>query len=381
MDSSDSMDDGGKITLFDEDLWSLFDNDTENNTYDDSCCEDMGDVCTQGVGLGFQRLFLPALYSVALVLGVLGNGLVIAVLCQFRRGWSVTDTFILNLALADTLLVVTLPFWAAGAVRGWIFGTGMCKILGTIFKVNFFCGIFLLACISLDRYLSIVHAVHMYSRRKPWAVRVSCLCVWTLCFLLAVPDLLFLEALSDNRRGGRVECSHNYLRFTNNSSDWRLASRAVYHVMGFFAPSLVMVYCYACILLTLRKSQGAQKQKAIRIILALVVAFFLCWTPYNLTLLADTLHSQSNISDSCGRRTALDISLVATSSLGYLHCCLNPILYAFVGVKFRRNLLELLRALGCKIKGHARPKPASSSATRRTSMWSESGDVSYSTGI
>nr|XP_015224255.1 PREDICTED: C-X-C chemokine receptor type 3-like [Lepisosteus oculatus] len=227
MDSSDSMDDGGKITLYDEDLWSLFDNDTENNTYNNSCCEDMGDVCTQGVGLGFQRLFLPALYSVALVLGVLGNGLVIAVLCQFRRGWSVTDTFILNLALADTLLVVTLPFW---------------------------------------------------------------------------------------------------------------------------------------------------KQKAIRIILALVVAFFLCWTPYNLTLLADTLHSQSNISDSHGRRTALDISLVATSSLGYLHCCLNPILYAFVGVKFRRNLLELLRALGCKIKGHARPKPASSSATRRTSMWSESGD-------
>ncbi|XP_036394143.1 C-X-C chemokine receptor type 3-like [Megalops cyprinoides] len=345
-----------------------------NYTGSDTCC--LGVVCTMENSMRFEAVFIPILYSLALVLGLLGNGLVLGVLCQLRRSWSVTDTFILHLTVADTLLLLTLPFWAVEAAQGWSFGKPLCKLMGAIFKINFYCGIFLLACISLDRYLSIVHAVQMYSRRKPWAVQASCLCVWIFCLLLSIPDWVFLEPVAEPRRGGKEECTHNYLKFNTSAKDWRMASRLLYHVVGFVLPSLVMVFCYSCILLRLnRGSQGPQKQKAIRVILALVVVFFVSWTPFNITLIADTLRSNHTANLTCGSTNALDVSLTVTSTLGYLHCCMNPVLYAFVGVKFRRHLLEMLRVLGCKLKSQVRP------AARKSSMWSESGDTTYTSGF
>ncbi|KAJ8335024.1 hypothetical protein SKAU_G00406630 [Synaphobranchus kaupii] len=356
-------------SLFSSANWSDYDNYSYYES--DTCC--VGAVCTQHSSMQFEAVFIPVLYSVVLVLGLLGNGLVLAVLGQLRQGWSVTDTFILHLAVADTLLLLTLPFWAAQATNEWSFGTPLCKMTGALFQINFYCGIFLLACISLDRYLSIVHAVQMYSRKKPWLVQTSCLCVWILCLLLSFPDWVFLQAVKDERRGGRVECVHNYLLYYKSTEDWRLASRLLYHVVGFLLPSAIMVFCYSCILLRLhRGTQGLKKQRAIRVILALVVAFFVSWTPYNVALMVDTLHDREAIKDTCDTRSALDISLAVTSTLGYAHCCLNPVLYAFVGIKFRRHLAKMLKSLGCQLKGQVRP------GSRRSSVWSESGNTSTS---
>ncbi|KAJ8354738.1 hypothetical protein SKAU_G00223050 [Synaphobranchus kaupii] len=325
------------------DLDGLF---LHNSTYDYENYQYKEDDLLLCSHLRFEAVFIPVLYSLALVLGLLGNGLVLAVLFQLRRSWSVTDTFILHLAIADILLLLTLPFWAVQATQGWIFGTGLCKLMGAIFKINFYSGIFLLACISLDRYLSIVHAVHVYSRRKPWAVQASCVSVWLFCLLLSIPDWVFLESVADPRRGGILECTHNYLLFDSRAKDWRLASRLLYHIIGFLLPSVVMVFCYSCILLRLRGgSQGPQKQKAIMVILALVAVFFLSWMPYNITLLADTVRSssKSKIGATCEKRAAIDVSLVVTTALGCLHCCLNPVIYACLCANFWHHLLDKLR--------------------------------------
>ncbi|XP_068998472.1 C-X-C chemokine receptor type 3.1 [Embiotoca jacksoni] len=334
------------------------------------------DVCDLNEGMKFKALFIPVLYSVAFVVGILGNGVLLGVLIQSKKTWSVTDTFILHLGVADVLLLLTLPFWAVQAtqVDGWTFGTPLCKITGAVFTINFYCGIFLLACISLDRYLSIVHATQMYSRRKPWVVQVSCLAVWSFSLLLSIPDWIFLEAVQDPRRN-TTECAANYMRSSLQAvSDWRLASRLLYHIVGFMVPSAVLIFCYSCILLRLRcGNQGFQKQKAFRVIVAVVLVFFLCWTPYNITLIVDTLYSKNL---TCGVRMSLQKAETVTSSIGYLHCSINPILYAFVGVKFRRQLLDILRSLGCKLKTSAKFQ-----SRRKSSIWSESADTSNSIAV
>ncbi|CAF98051.1 unnamed protein product, partial [Tetraodon nigroviridis] len=359
----------------------------ENATTNESCCA-AGYVCDPTNGQEFKATFILVLYLLAFVVGVVGNGLLLLVLVQNRRTWSVTDTFILHLAMADVLLLVTLPTWAAQAAQdeGWTFGTPLCKITGAVFMVNFYCGIFLLGCISFDRYLSIVHATHMYSHRKPWAIRISCMAAWLFSLLLSITDLVFLEAVSNDRLN-RTMCVRNYLMFTKQSEEftagvnstqvnWQLSSRLIYHIVGFLLPSAVMIFCYTCILRRLRcSSQGLQKQRAIRVIIAVVAVFFLCWTPYNIVLLVDTFYSPSG-SDKCGMHTSMEKALTVTSSVGYLHCSLNPILYAFVGVKFRRQLLAVLRSLGCKLKTTTRLHSTASS--RRSSFWSESAETSKS---
>ena len=102
-----------------------------------SCCEG-GDVCDLTEGRNFEAVFIPVLYSVAFVVGILGNGVLLGVLVQSRKRWSVTDTFILHLGVADVLLLVTLPLWAVEAAQdaGWTFGTPLCKITGAVFTVR-----------------------------------------------------------------------------------------------------------------------------------------------------------------------------------------------------------------------------------------------------
>uniref|UniRef100_A0A3Q2X4V0 C-X-C motif chemokine receptor 3 n=1 Tax=Haplochromis burtoni TaxID=8153 RepID=A0A3Q2X4V0_HAPBU len=289
--------------------------------------------CTGLQNVNFEAVFIPVLYSVVFVVGLLGNGLLLGILAQSRKTWSVTDIFILHLGVADILMLVTLPIWAVQYAQsdGWTFGTPLCMISGSVFMINFYCGILLLACISLDRYLSIVHATQMYSRKKPWVAQASCLMMWFFSLLLSIIDWIFLEEMFDDRRGRR-ECVHNYRKFDVNAEDsWRLASRMIYLIVGFVLPSGVMIFCYSRILDQLRcGAQSLQKQRAFKVIVAVVVVFFICWAPYNFTLL------QSHADMSLRNLGIYSTKLVQSQHL---------ILYAFVGVEFRYRLLSIPRSL------------------------------------
>ncbi|KAI2655348.1 C-X-C chemokine receptor type 3 [Labeo rohita] len=362
-----------KITIHVEELNLSSDyNYNYSDGYDESCC---GLVCDQESSMYFDSIFIPVLYSLALVVGLVGNGLVLVILWKKRMGLNVTDIFILHLSLADILLLLTLPFWAVEAANEWIFGTALCKLTGALFQINFYCGIFMLSCISLDRYLSIVHAVQMYSRKKPMVIHCCCLMVWLFCLLLSIPDWILLKDYKESRRQDKKQCVSFH-----QSDAWRLSHRLLYHILGFILPALIMVFCYTCILLRLRRgSQCKQKKRAIRVIVALVVAFFIHWTPYNITLMADTIKTNGTFNPSnqtsCENITSLDVALTATSTLAYLHCCVNPVLYAFVGVKFRQHLLDMLRPLGFTLKGPA------GLMSRRSSAWSDSVDTSHTSAF
>lgn len=115
----------------------MFQDYIDNVTIDEDCCAVDG-VCDRTSGREFKATFTMVLYLLAFVVGVLGNGLLLLVLVHNRRTWSVTDTFILHLAVADVLLLATLPTWAAQAVQaeGWTFGAPLCKITGAVFMVR-----------------------------------------------------------------------------------------------------------------------------------------------------------------------------------------------------------------------------------------------------
>lgn len=133
------MDD--KITIGSDILDYIFDNYSYESSNDslpwDQCCQG-GDVCDLEEGRSFEAVFIPVLYSVAFVVGFLGNALLLGVLAKSRRAWSVTDTFILHLGVADVLLLLTLPLWSSQSLQsaGWTFGTPLCMITGAVFTVR-----------------------------------------------------------------------------------------------------------------------------------------------------------------------------------------------------------------------------------------------------
>lgn len=326
-----------------------------DNISDYSCEEEHQSLQT------FDAVYQAVLYSLIFLVGVAGNGLMITVLLKRRRLLRITEIYLLHLAMADLMLLFTFPFLVVENISGWVFGNFLCKLIGILKYLNALCGSFLLACIGFDRYLAIVHAVARMQSRRQKTVHLTCTFLWLVCLGLAIPNVVFLTTEEFNNTS-EVVCFFNHHGI--HSNNWVLTLRMLDHVC-FFVPLAVMSYCYTAVVVTLFKSQKSQaKQGAIRLALLVTLVFCICWLPYNVALLIKTLTDLEVIEyDSCKSYVQLETALVVTKSLGFSHCCLNPFLYAFVGVRFRNELVQLLCKLGCsrvclpylRAQGHSRP--------------------------
>lgn len=315
--------------------------DVYDYTTGDYDCEEEGPSLTS-----FYTVFKCLLYSLIFLLGVAGNGLMIIVLLRRRRQLRITEIYLLHLALADLMLLFRFPFDVVSSGTGWIFGEFLCKIMGMLGELNLHCGSFLLACIGFDRYLAIVHAIPSMQTRRPKVVHLTCLVLWLVCLGLSVPHTVFLTVTKKHENSSWFSCS--YHGHGLHSHNWVLTNRVLHHLC-FFLPLAIMSYCYTALVITLCKSQKKQAKKgAIRLALLVTLVFCLCWLPYNITLLISTLVDlQVILYETCSFAVLLKPSLDVTKSLGLSHCCLNPFLYAFVGVRFRNELIQLLCKWGC----------------------------------
>ncbi|XP_074536253.1 C-X-C chemokine receptor type 5 [Halichoeres trimaculatus] len=311
-----------------------------------------------------REVFQHVFYSLILLLGVVGNGLMITVLLGRRRHLRITEIYLLHLALADLMLLFTFPFSMVESVTGWLFGEFLCKLIGLMKNLHILCGSFLLACIGFDRYLAIVHAVSSLQNRRQKTVHLTCVTLWVVCFAFTMPDFVFLTVKEDVTNASWLLCLyHNGIHAHN----WVLTSRVLGHVC-FFLPLAAMSYCYTAVVVTLFKSQKSQaKQGAIRLALVVTFVFCVCWLPYNITLLIQTLVDLQVITyESCRYRVLLEPVLEVTKSLGFSHSCLNPFLYAFIGVRFRNELKQLFYKLTCRTWRYSGPRFSDATTSNST---------------
>ncbi|XP_063284618.1 C-X-C chemokine receptor type 1-like [Pelobates fuscus] len=288
-----------------------------------------------------NKYALAFIYSVVFLLNVVGNSLVVVVICYNKLKRSTTDVYLLNLAIADLLFAITLPFWATYKVREWIFGSFMCKTISILQEVNFYSGILLLACISIDRYIAIVHATEAINHKRHW-VKYICLGIWLFSFVIAFPTILFRQVLDTPKNG--IVCYENIGH--ENTEKWLIILRIGRHLVGFFIPLLIMLFCYGFTIKTLSQTKSGQKHKALKVIFAVVIVFLICWLPYNVTVIVDSLMRIGTINETCEIRQHLDSALSITEIFGYAHSCINPIIYAFIGQKFRNSFLRILATNG-----------------------------------
>lgn len=324
--------------------------------------------CSIGRNQDLQRILLPTVYGVIFTLGLAGNGLVVVVMGCQRKSRTMTDRYRLHLSVADLLFVLSLPFWAVDAASGWLFGGFMCVLVHMVYTVNLYGSVLLLAFISLDRYLAVVHATSSQATRRLLSERVVYLGAWLPAALLTAPDLAFARAAEvGGALESRVVCQRIYP--AESTLAWMAAFRAQHVLVGFVLPGFVILVCYCVIIVTLsRGSKGVQKRRALRTTVALVACFFACWLPYCAGIVVDTLMQLGVIAHSCALQTGLETWFFVTEPLAYFHCCLNPILYAFLGVKFKKSARRALTTgRGSSLKILSKKKGMSSVSTESES--------------
>ena len=109
-------------------------------------------------------------------------------------------------------------------------------------------------------------------------------------------------------------------------------------LVGLVIPGLVLLGCYCVIVSRLsRASLGSQthKHRAVRTTVILVLCFFFCWLPYGLGISVDALMHLGVVPRHCSLELILVVWLPITETIAYAHCCLNPLLYAFMGADFK----------------------------------------------
>lgn len=289
----------------------------------------------------FRSHFEPPLFWVIALVGGGGNLAVVWIYLNFqRRLKTMTDVYLLNLAVADLLFLVTLPFWAAEASNGWSFGLVLCKVNASVYKVNLFSSMLLLACISIDRYVVIVQTTKAHNsqveRRR--CSTVVCVGVWLVAALLAIPELMFAAPVEVD---GQQYCRMVFPSELGNRN--KIMTLSLQVTMGFCLPFIVMAFCYSVIVAKLLKTRNFQKHKAMRVILAVVVVFVASQLPYNGVLVGQAAQVSNTTASDCEEGIRLDMAQQVLKGVAYTHACLNPLLYAFVGVRFRRDVLQLLR--------------------------------------
>ncbi|XP_035250559.1 G-protein coupled receptor 1-like [Anguilla anguilla] len=286
-------------------------------------------------------------YIVAFVLGVLGNGLVIWV-TAFKTKRTVNSVWLLNLAIADFVFVLFLPVSIDYVLQDfhWRFGQAVCKLNSFASVTNMYASVLFLTVLSVDRYVSLVHP--SWARRtrtveRAWSV---CVGVWGVALLLSCPSLLFRET---------IELRHEVVCYNNfDGPHVHFAMVTVRTVVGFLVPFAAISASGALIVLRVRRSGAARMSSFSRTVLAVVLAFFLCWAPFHVfSVMELTVHSSTRL------HAVLQTGFPLATSLAFFNSCVNPVLYVLLGTKarriVRRSCLDLtkrsLRELSQSISG------------------------------
>ncbi|CAF3979320.1 unnamed protein product [Adineta steineri] len=141
--------------------------------------------------------FVP-FYTILFLIGTFGNGLVIISIIRSSRLRTVTNTYLLNIAIADFLLLLSVPFLIITILaNGWIFGNVLCKMYYNFIHINQYVSSLLLAALSFDRYLAVCHpirAIEFRTRTKCVLIIAGC---WLISILFLCPTWVFATATSE----------------------------------------------------------------------------------------------------------------------------------------------------------------------------------------
>uniref|UniRef100_A0A3P8RTP8 Si:dkey-78k11.9 n=1 Tax=Amphiprion percula TaxID=161767 RepID=A0A3P8RTP8_AMPPE len=293
------------------------------------------------ISFDFKSRFLPPVFILVFIIGLAANGWGLKSLLHKWKKLGIVNVFVLNLGLADILYLLTLPFLMVYYFRKgeWIFGDAFCKITRFCFNLNLYGSIGFLTCISVYRYLAIVHPLRVMGRLTvTHSVTISVM-VWLLVSVQSLPDMFYVKTTNKNNTENCFDTTSkdyvkDYLRY---SLGWT-------HT-GFLIPLLITLGCYGHVIVVLCRTNTTDKvlkQRCLKLLFILILLFSVCYIPFhvlkNLNLWSRVLSKQCICHEwSNGVYIAQQIS----RGLVCLNSALNPLVYLHVNEDICAQLRQL----------------------------------------
>uniref|UniRef100_A0A665UHS9 G-protein coupled estrogen receptor 1 n=1 Tax=Echeneis naucrates TaxID=173247 RepID=A0A665UHS9_ECHNA len=241
-------------------------------------------------------LILSSLYIIFLFpVGLVGNILILAVSLDYRGPLTAPDLYFVNLAVADLVLVADSLIEVFNLKHGYYDKAGLCTFMNLFQQVNMYSSVFFLTWMSFDRFVALTGIMY----RSKLCARLSCCLIWVSSSLLTLLPFV----IAQTQHPGEL----NFCFANVTQIQWLEVT------LGFLLPFCIMGLCYWKIAQVLQHSQRAQgdpqqrpcRQKALRMISAAVLVFFLCWLPENVFV---SVHLVRGDTDGGTLRTATNIN-------------------------------------------------------------------------
>ncbi|XP_076148178.1 putative G-protein coupled receptor 174 [Alosa pseudoharengus] len=310
----------------------------------------------------YEHQTYAIIYSIILLPGLIGNVLALWVFHMYVKETKKAVIFMINLAVADLLQVLSLPLRIYYYLNdSWPFGRGLCMFCFYLKYVNMYASIFFLVCISVRRCMMVLHPLQYTSCRRRLD-RSLCAAGWLfVCFCCLPFPLLRLGWDGGDQSADKCFAE---LPLVQMSAVAGLSLMVGAELLGFLVPLGVVGTCTLLTAGNLREDggrrrrvpqDGGEKRRALRMVLSCAGVFLLCFLPYHVTFPLHYVAKARWDSVSCGFRATVMRCHPVTLCLASLNCCLDPVMYYFTTEEFRRRLsrpeltesLQLQRRLSC----------------------------------
>ncbi|XP_072395451.1 neuropeptide SIFamide receptor-like [Diabrotica undecimpunctata] len=293
-------------------------------------------------------------YLLVFALGLVGNFFVIAVVFRSPRMRTVTNFFIVNLAVADILVIVfCLPATLMSNIFvPWILGWWMCKTVPYIQGVSVAASVYSLVAVSLDRFLAIWWPLKCQITKR--RARIIIIFIWFVALTTTIPWAIFFDLVVIFSDAPNVQLCIEVWPEEMNGSLYFLTANLLF---CYIFPMILITMCYVLIYIKvwkrdiptdtkdaqMEKMQQKSKVKVVKMLIAVVILFVISWLP--LYAIFARIKLGGDIEP--WEEEILPIATPVAQWLGASNSCINPILYAFFNKKYRRGFVAIIKSRKC----------------------------------
>ncbi|NXP22219.1 GPR35 protein, partial [Scytalopus superciliaris] len=264
-------------------------------------------------------------YIPDLIFGFLLNAFALRVFCCKLSKWTETRVYMVNLAVADCLLLFTLPFKMLFQFQH-LKADSWCLVLEGGYFISRFMSISIITIVAADRYLAIKHPLKARALRSP----LNAVLVSGFLWIVIVCEIILIKVLENRGQDG--------LCFEKPNTTPSMITLSVVTV-EFFIPLVILSYCSIQVITELmrKKNESCHKakltRKAVYIVSANLALFIVCFLPLHLGhLLRFIMDSRGS---SCSAIQSVNNFVHFASVLANTNCCLDAICYYFVSKEFK----------------------------------------------